>query len=118
MWGCGVNQRGIKPIQKTSLFEQGMARIMTPQKPKRGIHTELQDLVAQLIEEYDEPPYIMVGGRKVKTFGYYIGKLSRVPLSTIYMWRASVKQGRDITNKGKVFWWYYREWRKGITKKK
>lgn len=89
---------------------------MTPQKPKRGIYTELQDLVAQLIKEYGEPQKITVGGREVSTFGYYIGKLARVPMYKIYEWRSSVRQGRDIKNPSKVFWWYYREWKKEQTK--
>lgn len=119
MWGCGTNQRGMKPVQKTEKPLFSMERFQeSVAPPKRGIHTELQDLVAQLITEYHEPPYLMVGGRKVKTFGYYIGKLSKVPLSLIYQWRSSVKQGRDIKNPGKVFWWYYREWKSSIAKKK
>lgn len=112
-WQCGVNQRGgFKPAQQT----RGMADLATslarmPKRPPKGIHTQLHELVAELIKEYNEPPEIPIGTRRVKTFGYYLGKLKHVPISTIYMWRSEIRQSRDVKTPGKIFWWKYRKWK-------
>lgn len=98
------------------LFGRALQRAINPKPPKRGIHTELHDLVAQLIEQFKEPPEIEVRGKKVKTFGYYLGRLKRVPMQKIYQWRAELRESRDIRNEGKVFWWKYREYLKSKPK--
>lgn len=101
-----------RPIQQTSMFGQGVERFKNPKSQSKRIHSELHQLIADLIAEYNEPPKIKIGGREVATFGYYLGRLKKVPLQLIYQWRASVKQGRDIRNPSKVFWWFYAQWMK------
>lgn len=88
------------------LIAKRLRSITTPKPLPRGIHSELHNLIYELRHEYGEKATKGAG-----SFGYYLGHLKRVPLQTIYMWRASVKQGRDIKSPGKVFWWYYRQWR-------
>lgn len=79
----------------------------TPKVLPKGVHTELHEVIFKMREQFGEKNKTGVG-----SFGYYLGRLKNVPLSTIYMWLSEIKQGRDIRNEGKVFWWKYREWRK------
>lgn len=117
-WQCGVNQRGkTKPIQSVGLFQMNVERAMRPRAVPKGIHSELHQIIAEMIAQYGEPKTIRVGGREVSTFGYYLGRLKKVPLSTIYRWRSEIKQSRDIRNEGKIFWWKYKEWVKETKKK-
>lgn len=119
--GCGLNQAEISGVAKrivsSNAFEKALARAVQPKKQSRA-YTELQDLVGQLIEQFHEPYELVRGGRKVKTFGYYIGRLSRVPISTIYQWRSELRQSRDVRKEAAVFWWKYKEWLKEHPKPK
>lgn len=120
--GCGMNQGLLsgkmqKPIMKSMpMFD--MDRFTRPKPQKKGIHSELHDLIAQMMQEYGEPKTIKFGaGKEVSTFGYYLGRLKKVPLSLIYQWRAEIKQSRDIHSPGKIFWYKYRQWWKEQPKK-
>jgi len=66
-------------------------------KQVRGIHTELQDLVAQLRREYGET------AKKGKgSFGFYMGFLKRFNISEVYSMR---KVASTAKNPAKTFWW-------------
>lgn len=119
--GCGTNQAmisgGMKRVAQVNPFERALQRATMPKVQKRGAHTELHDLIGQLMEQFHEPPTITVGNRTVRTFPYYLGRLKKVPLSLIYQWRSEIKQSPDIRNEGKIFWWKYRQWWKEQPKK-
>lgn len=115
VWQCGTNQRG-KPKPMPDLFGMNLGgaltRAMNARAPRKGIHSELHQLIAEMIVQFREPSKIRVGTREVSTFGYYLGRLKKIPISLIYQWRSEIKQARDIRNEGKVFWWKYREYMK------
>lgn len=110
--GCGMTQNDAAGkshhVKDTKAFS--FDRVLV-RKTKKGIHSELHELVAKCIEEYHEPPKIKIGNREVSTFGYYLGKLKRVPASTIYMWMSEIRQSPGIRNPSKIFWWKYKKWR-------
>lgn len=121
--GCGMNQAFLsgKSFKKPAMKSVGMfdmSRFTEPKKQPKGIHSELHDLIAQMITEYGEPKEIRFGnGKAVSTFGYYLGRLKKVPISKIYQWRAEIRDSRDIHTPGKIFWWKYKQWWKDQPKK-
>jgi hypothetical protein len=112
--GCGINQAELsgqapKKLESNSLTAS-LNRIGR-KKEVKGIHSELHDLVARCIQEFHEPKTFIVGGRQVSTFGYYLGKLKKVPVSIIYMWISEIRQSTNIKSPSKVFWYKYKKWK-------
>ena len=68
-------------------------------KPKRGIHSQLHQLIDELRTDYHETAKKGVG-----SFSYYLGYLKRVGFQEAYRIRAEVRQSKTNTPK-KLFWW-------------
>lgn len=79
----------------------GMGYIMKrveEHKPRKGIYTELQSLVAELRKEYGET------AKKGKgSFGFYMGFLNRINISEVYAIRKLASTSKTPV---KAFWWY------------
>jgi len=93
-----------------NLLQKQIEKARTPKKYD-GLHSELHGLIHELRTEYGETAKTGPG-----SFGFYLGKLRRVPLQTIYMWRSEIRQSRDAKNRGKLFWWKYKQWKKPLSK--
>lgn len=76
------------------------------QKPPRGIHSELHELIDKMRKDFGETAVKGVG-----SFGYYLGLLKKVPISKIYIWLGDIKDSPKLDtplSRCKVFWWKYR----------
>ena len=78
-------------------------------KPKRGLHSELHDLVDQLRTEYGE-----TATRGVGSFSYYLGMLKPFTVSFIYGVRSQAKEARTPK---KLFFWLVGQARKKVHNK-
>lgn len=104
---CGITQAelsGIAPVKDSmeSISSMGgtMERIQAraeAYKPRRGIHTELQDLVAQLRKEYGETAIKGKG-----SFSFYMGFLKKFHIGEVYAMQKRAQTGREPV---KTFWW-------------
>lgn len=82
-------------------------------KVRNSIHTELHELVAVLRKDFDEKAEKGKG-----SFSFYLGLLKKVPVPTIYMWHAEIKQSPNLATplaRCKVFWWKYSQFKKKST---
>lgn len=87
----------------------------TKPKPTK-IHSELHEVVAKLRKDFGETATKGKG-----SFGFYLGLLRRVPISTLYVWHASVLDSPKLNTgeaRGKVFWWKYKQYFHPDDKKK
>jgi hypothetical protein len=114
--GCGLNQAelsgGMKRVPKNDL-STALNRVLKP-KVDKGIHTPLHSHIKDMMREFGEPPYIIdKNGKKVRTFVYYLGRLSKakVPDSLLWQWRSEIRQSPDIKSPSKIFWWKFRQWK-------
>ena len=78
-------------------------------KTKRGIHSELHELVDKMRADFGETSTKGKG-----SFGFYLRLLKKVPISTLYMWLGDVKDSPKLNTplaRCKVFWWHYKQWK-------
>ena len=103
------------PKAMGSLMENALARATTPKK-RKGIHSELHQVIAQMRRDFDETAKKGVG-----SFGFYLGILKNVPLTNIYRWLGDIESSKNLntpTQKAKVFWWHYKVWKDPSLKEK
>lgn len=88
-----------------------MAKYQKPAKKERNsIHSELHELVAVLRKDFGEEAEKGKG-----SFSFYLGLLKKIPVTTIYMWHAEIKQSPNLTtplSRCKIFWWKYSQFKK------
>lgn len=100
------NEAPIKTLG--SYADAALARAQAPKK-RKGIHSELHEVVATLRQEFGET------AKKGKgSFGFYLRLLKSVPISTLHIWLANVKDSPNLDTplaRGKVFWWKYKQWK-------
>lgn len=78
----------------------------------KGIHSELHELVDTLRSEFGETAKTGKG-----SFGFYLGLLKKVPLSTLYAWRANANENnKDKSVRCRIFWWQYKKWKNGLSR--
>ena len=85
-------------------------------KAPSWMHSELHELVAKMREDFDEADIKRGKG----SFGFYIGKLKGVPLFTIKRWLAEIADSPKLDTseaRRRVFWWYWREYKKTSEKR-
>ena len=99
---CDVNQNDLSGrVQKKVMA--GIARPSYPQKPAKGMHSELHLLVDNLRKQFGETAK---SGRG--SFGFYLGHLKRIGFQEAYtLWR-EVAQAK-CNNPGRLFWWKYKQ---------
>lgn len=81
-------------------------------KVRNSIHTELHELVANLRKDFGETAEKGKG-----SFSFYLGLLKKVPVRTIYMWHAEIKQSPNLNtpmSRCKVFWWKYKKYKENL----
>lgn len=78
-------------------------------KVRNSIHSELHELVAVLRKDFGETAEKGKG-----SFSFYLGLLKKVPVPTVYMWHAEIKQSPNLATplaRCKIFWWKYKQWK-------
>lgn len=113
MNGCGANQNEISGRARRVAVETISTSLekIKQRKPRRGIHSELHELIAKMREDFGETATKGIG-----SFSYYLGMLRRVPPSVICMWYGDIKDSPKLDTplaRCKIFWWKYRVWKKG-----
>ena len=109
VYGCGANQTelsgGMRKVQPANPFE----RALRPRKPPKGIHSERHELIAKMRENFGE-----TAAKGVGSFSFYLGLLKNVPISTLYMWLAQIKDSPKLDTplaRRKIFCWKYKQWK-------
>lgn len=81
-------------------------------KVRNSIHSELHELVAKLREDFGETAEKGKG-----SFSFYLGLLKKIPVPTIYMWYAEIKQSPNLktpNSRCRIFWWKYKKYKEAL----
>lgn len=76
-----------------------------PKKPHKNIHSELHEFIAETRKDFGDTATKGVG-----SFGFYLRVLKKVPLSTLYIIRGSVRDS-NAREKAKLFFWKIKQWK-------
>ena len=73
---------------------------LQPKQTVTKLHTELHAFIAELRVEYGETKTKGAG-----SFGWYLGRFKKVPLTILYQLRAEVRQGVNVRSPVRLFHW-------------
>lgn len=90
-------EQGFQKIQLS------MLGIKIPEKPTKGIHSELHLLVADLRKEFGETAKTGPG-----SFGFYLGHMKRLGIQTARRLLSEVHDS-NCRNACRLFWWKYKQ---------